>query len=138
MTTERFIRFGPAAISPRSPAVPKTRGPENRSSRSASAAASPASASARMLVSDVAVSSSGSSAIQARTVSASNPCVKRSATRSVEALMSQSFPTMSASGREIRGAAAPASMTSAWESGVSWMPAARFVTSEMPMSSSPA
>src|SRR5699024_2346271 len=52
---------------------------------------------------------------------------------------SQSFATMSARRREMRGAAAaPASMTSAWESGVSWMPAARFVTSEMPMSSRPA
>src|SRR5699024_1249591 len=53
-------------------------------------------------------------------------------------VLPQSFATISASSCEMRGAAAaPASMTSAWVSGVSWMPAARLVTNEMPMSSRP-
>ena len=51
----------------------------------------------------------------------------------------QSRPTMSASRRAMRGPAAwPASTTSAWDSGVSEMPAPRLVTSEMPNTSSPA
>ena len=35
MTTTRFIRFGPAPTAPRSPAVPNSRVPANRSARSA-------------------------------------------------------------------------------------------------------
>ncbi len=59
MTTERFIRIGPAPSSPRSPAVPNWSVPANR------AASSSVSPPARSPASSVRVSGSGSSASHA-------------------------------------------------------------------------
>ena len=59
MTTARFIRLGPAASSPRSPAVPNSSRPANRSVRSARAASS-VSAASSSAVSSSRVRASGS------------------------------------------------------------------------------
>ena len=64
ITTTRFIRLGPAPTAPRSPAVPNSRLPANRSARSAESA--PPATSAMICSSSVRVASSGSSAAQAR------------------------------------------------------------------------
>ena len=63
-TTARFIRFGPAAIAPRSPAVPNSSRPPNRSASSAQAASLPSASSPR---SSAWSPGSGSSAIHACT-----------------------------------------------------------------------
>src|SRR5665647_1473116 len=64
ITTERFIRLGPAPSAPRSPAVPNSSMPTNRSARSAPASASPAAAAAITASSSARVAASGSSSRQ--------------------------------------------------------------------------
>src|SRR5665648_859408 len=84
MTTARFIRLGPPPSAPRSPAVPNSRNPANRSASSARAAVRIVSSS---LVSPArssrsvrcrAVSGSGSSSIQACTAAAKSSSIRSS------------------------------------------------------------
>ena len=129
ITTERFIRCGPAPSSPRSPAVPNSSSPQNRSARSASASPSPARA---------AVDHGGQLGPGHRVRVVGAPGL---GPRPIErpARAAHSRRTTSASIRPQRSAAArPASSTSAWLSGWSLMPAARLVTSDRPSTSSPA
>ncbi len=72
-TMAPFIRFGPAATAPRSPAVPNSSRPANRSASSAEADVSPASAAASSARSSAWSGSSGSSATQAVTRARSSP-----------------------------------------------------------------
>src|SRR5215213_5468693 len=63
-TTTRFIRFGPAPSAPRSPAVPNSSVPSNRSARSVGSP--PAATSATIRSSSALVRSSGSCAAHSR------------------------------------------------------------------------
>ena len=65
-TTSRFMRIGPAPITPRRPAVPNARRPPKRSPSSAAAVASPRAAASMIAPSSAQVSGSQSEASQAR------------------------------------------------------------------------
>ena len=136
-TTATFIPFGPARTGPRSPAVPNRSVPAMRSARSAAASRSPVSAAASTRCSSTRVSGSGSSAIHRIAASRSAGVRRHRVVRYCSASRRAAHQVPQQRAHPLGRGGARRRAPPGGRAARPIRPAARFVTSESPNTSTP-